>query len=111
VRDDIALSWPLARRIGRAGLAGHAAWVPIGRGERDPQQFWLSVPGAAPEGPGLGAGPAADGGAGHDVAVDLLNIGNGILAGGRVCRLLVQEGESGEAVVVVVEDAVTVVAP
>jgi LuxR family transcriptional regulator, maltose regulon positive regulatory protein len=29
--------------IGRAGAAEHAAWVPAGRGERDPQRFWLSV--------------------------------------------------------------------
>jgi LuxR family transcriptional regulator, maltose regulon positive regulatory protein len=29
--------------IGQAGLGGRAAWVPAGRGERDPQQFWLSV--------------------------------------------------------------------
>jgi LuxR family transcriptional regulator, maltose regulon positive regulatory protein len=27
--------------IGLAGLADRAAWVPAGRGERDPQQFWL----------------------------------------------------------------------
>jgi ATP/maltotriose-dependent transcriptional regulator MalT len=32
--------------ISAAGLAEHAAWVPVGRGERDPQQFWLSVLGA-----------------------------------------------------------------
>src|SRR5215468_11167772 len=32
--------------IGQAGVAGRAAWVPVGRGERDPQQFWLSVLGA-----------------------------------------------------------------
>ena len=32
--------------ISQAGLAEHAAWVPVGRGERDPQQFWLSVLGA-----------------------------------------------------------------
>ena len=31
--------------IGQAGLAGRAAWVSAGRGERDPQQFWLSVTG------------------------------------------------------------------
>src|SRR5262249_45998232 len=31
--------------IGQAGLAGRAAWVPVGRGEGDPQ-FWLSVLGA-----------------------------------------------------------------
>jgi LuxR family maltose regulon positive regulatory protein len=29
--------------IGQAGAAGSTAWVPVGRGERDPQQFWLSV--------------------------------------------------------------------
>src|SRR3974390_3005796 len=29
--------------ISQAGLAEHAAWVPVGRGERDPQQFWLSA--------------------------------------------------------------------
>ena len=29
--------------IGQPGVAGRAAWVPAGRGERDPQQFWLSV--------------------------------------------------------------------
>jgi LuxR family maltose regulon positive regulatory protein len=29
--------------IGWAGVAGSAAWVPAGRGERDPQRFWLSV--------------------------------------------------------------------
>jgi LuxR family maltose regulon positive regulatory protein len=32
--------------IGAAGLAGSAAWVAVGPGERDPQQFWLSVLGA-----------------------------------------------------------------
>ena len=29
--------------IGAAGLSGSAAWVPVGRDERDPQRFWLSV--------------------------------------------------------------------
>ena len=29
--------------IGAAGLADRAAWVPVGRGEHDPQRFWLSV--------------------------------------------------------------------
>jgi LuxR family transcriptional regulator, maltose regulon positive regulatory protein len=29
--------------ISRAGVAGSAAWVPAGRGERDPHRFWLSV--------------------------------------------------------------------
>src|SRR6516162_11802617 len=32
--------------IGQAGLAGRTAWVGVGRGEGDPQQFWLSVLGA-----------------------------------------------------------------
>src|SRR5215475_14596045 len=32
--------------IGQAGLAERAAWVPVGREERDPQRFWLSVVGA-----------------------------------------------------------------
>src|SRR5262245_10125263 len=32
--------------IGQAGLARCVAWVPVGRGEGDPQQFWLSVLGA-----------------------------------------------------------------
>jgi LuxR family transcriptional regulator, maltose regulon positive regulatory protein len=29
--------------IGEAGLARRAAWVPVGRDERDPQRFWLAV--------------------------------------------------------------------
>src|SRR6516162_1961779 len=32
--------------ISRAGAAGSAAWVTVSRGERDPQQFWLSVLGS-----------------------------------------------------------------
>ena len=32
--------------IGEASLAESAAWVPVGRQERDPQRFWLSVLGA-----------------------------------------------------------------
>jgi LuxR family transcriptional regulator, maltose regulon positive regulatory protein len=32
--------------IGAAGLAECAAWVPVGRDERDPQRFWISVLGA-----------------------------------------------------------------
>ena len=32
--------------IGEAGLGERAAWVPVGRGEGDPQRFWLSVLGA-----------------------------------------------------------------
>src|SRR5262245_33973369 len=29
--------------IGQTSLAARAAWVPVGRGEADAQQFWLSV--------------------------------------------------------------------
>src|SRR5215468_8876153 len=29
--------------ISQSGVAGRAAWVPAGRGERDPQRFWLAV--------------------------------------------------------------------
>jgi len=29
--------------ISQWGVAGRAAWVPAGRGERDPQRFWLAV--------------------------------------------------------------------
>ncbi|HVE30042.1 MAG TPA: helix-turn-helix transcriptional regulator, partial [Mycobacteriales bacterium] len=32
--------------IGQAGLVGRAAWVPVGRDERDPQRLWLTVLGA-----------------------------------------------------------------
>jgi LuxR family maltose regulon positive regulatory protein len=32
--------------MGSTGLADSAAWVPVGRDERDPQRFWLSVLGA-----------------------------------------------------------------
>jgi LuxR family transcriptional regulator, maltose regulon positive regulatory protein len=32
--------------IGEPGRAGRAAWVPVGRGEQDPQRFWLAVLGA-----------------------------------------------------------------
>ncbi|HUC25384.1 MAG TPA: hypothetical protein VMA73_21980, partial [Streptosporangiaceae bacterium] len=32
--------------LGQDGLDGRAAWVPAGRGERDPQRFWTSVAGA-----------------------------------------------------------------
>src|SRR5215470_7863047 len=32
--------------IGQAHLAERAAWVPVGRDERDPQRFWLAVLGA-----------------------------------------------------------------
>ena len=32
--------------ISQAGLSARAAWVPVGRDERDPQHFWLAVLGA-----------------------------------------------------------------
>jgi LuxR family transcriptional regulator, maltose regulon positive regulatory protein len=32
--------------LDQGGLSGRAAWVPAGRGERDPQRFWVSVAGA-----------------------------------------------------------------
>jgi LuxR family transcriptional regulator, maltose regulon positive regulatory protein len=54
--------------LGQAGMAGRAAWVPAGRGELDPQQFWLSVTSALRQtGPGsalvrpLTAAPDLDG--------------------------------------------------
>ena len=51
--------------ISEAGLAERAAWVPVGRGERDPQRFWLSVLAALREtAPGSALVQAADGGAG-----------------------------------------------
>src|SRR5215510_9107015 len=54
--------------ISQPGVAGRAAWVPAGRGERDPQRFWLSVLDALRQtGPGsalvreLTAAPELDG--------------------------------------------------
>src|SRR5262249_55818553 len=60
--------------ISRAGAAGSAAWVTVGRGEQDPQQFWLSVLGALRQttpgsalvreltaAPGLGGGGIGEG--------------------------------------------------
>ena len=54
--------------ISQPGVAGRAAWVPAGRGERDPQRFWLSVLAALRQtGPGaalvreLTAAPDLDG--------------------------------------------------
>src|SRR5215469_12068229 len=32
--------------LAEAGLAEYAAWVPVGRDEREPQHFWLGVLGA-----------------------------------------------------------------
>jgi LuxR family transcriptional regulator, maltose regulon positive regulatory protein len=41
--------------IGQAGLADRTAWVPVGREERDPQRFWISVADAL-RGTAAGAG-------------------------------------------------------
>src|SRR5262249_556117 len=56
--------------IDEAGLAGRAAWVQVGRDERDPQRFWLAVLAALRQTvPGSGlvrpvsAAPDLDGGA------------------------------------------------
>jgi len=48
--------------LGQEGMDGRAAWVPAGRGERDPQRFWASVAGAlrrTPAGAGLVQGVSA----------------------------------------------------
>ncbi len=43
---------------GQAGLADRAAWVAVGREERDPQRFWVSVLGALRQtAPGSAAAP------------------------------------------------------
>src|ERR1700731_1207911 len=39
-------AWRGGGWLGEAGLEDSAAWVPVGPGETDPQQFWLSVLGA-----------------------------------------------------------------
>jgi LuxR family maltose regulon positive regulatory protein len=56
--------------IAEAGLARHAAWVPVDSGEQDPPRFWLTVAGAlrettpgAPLVRALTAAPDLDGGA------------------------------------------------
>jgi LuxR family maltose regulon positive regulatory protein len=54
--------------LSETGLGVRAGWVPVGRGESDPQRFWLSVlaelrqtgPGSTPVQP-LTAAPALDG--------------------------------------------------
>jgi hypothetical protein len=58
--------------IGQAGaarLSERVAWVPAGRGERDPQRFWLSMLAALRQTAlGLAAGAGGDGGAGPRTA-------------------------------------------
>jgi LuxR family transcriptional regulator, maltose regulon positive regulatory protein len=52
-------------QAGAAGLSERVGWVPAGRGERDPQRFWLSMLAAFRQtAPGLAAGAGGDGGAG-----------------------------------------------
>ncbi|HEX9043035.1 MAG TPA: LuxR C-terminal-related transcriptional regulator [Trebonia sp.] len=72
--------------IGQAGVAERAAWVPVGRDERDPQRFWLSVvealrqtaPGAALVQP-LSAAPELDGWAiAERLLKDLASLADGV---------------------------------
>jgi len=42
-RRAAAKTMPLRSWISELAMAGCAAWVPVGRDERDPQNFWLSV--------------------------------------------------------------------
>ena len=77
--------------LGQAGVAGRAAWVPAGRGERDPQQFWLLVLGALRQtGPGsvlvqpVTAAPDLDGWVITErLLTDLAPLDDRVLAGGR----------------------------
>ena len=77
--------------LGQPGLAGRAAWVPAGRGERDPQRFWLSVLGALRQtGPGsvlvqpVTAAPDLDGWVITErLLADLAPLDDRVLAGGR----------------------------
>ena len=77
--------------ISRAGVAGSAAWVPAGRGERDPQRFWLSVLAALRQtAAGSALVRAADGGAGPGRVGDRRAAADGsgaaggpVVAGGR----------------------------
>ena len=46
--------------LGQAELDGRAAWVPAGRGERDPQRFWVSVAARCARRPGGRAGAGGD---------------------------------------------------
>ena len=92
--------------ISESGLAGRAAWVPAGRGERDPQQFWLSVTGALRRtGPGsvlvrpLTAAPDLDGGA---IAERLLA---DLLTGDQGGERVLQDLEAANAFVVSLDPA------
>ena len=70
--------------IGQAGVAVRAAWAPVGRDERDPQRFWLSVLGGATADFGrVGAGTGADGGAGSGRVGDRGAAAGGPGAAGR----------------------------
>jgi LuxR family transcriptional regulator, maltose regulon positive regulatory protein len=77
--------------IGEAGLAGRAAWVPVGRGEQDPQRWWLAVLGALRQTvPGsalvreLSAAPDLDGWAITErLLTDLAPLGRAAVAGPR----------------------------
>ena len=72
-------------------MAGSAAWVPAGRGERDPQRFWLSVLAALRQTAAgsalvreLTAAPDLDGWAITErLLADLAPLDDRVLAGGR----------------------------
>ena len=85
--------------IGEAGLSGRAAWVPVGRGERDPQQFRLLVarhrgdlPAVADEVRRLEAMAEAPDAAQYDPAqYDLASATRAIKGAGEVRKIYVTE--------------------
>jgi LuxR family maltose regulon positive regulatory protein len=79
--------------ISYAGLTGSAAWVPVGRGEGDPQPFWLSVLAALRQ---TGAGSAL---------AQPLTAAPALDGGGIVERLLADLEPLEEQVWLVVDDA------
>jgi LuxR family maltose regulon positive regulatory protein len=78
--------------IGHAGLTGCTAWVPVGRGEADPQPFWLSVLAALRR---TGAGSAL---------VQPLTAAPALDGWGIVERLLADLAPLGERLWLVVDD-------
>ncbi len=78
--------------IGETGLAVRAAWVTVGRGERDPQRFWLSVLGALH---GTAAG---------SVLVQPVSAAPGLDGWALVERLLNDLAPLGEPVWLVIDD-------
>jgi LuxR family transcriptional regulator, maltose regulon positive regulatory protein len=78
--------------ISETGLAVRAAWVTVGRGERDPQRFWLSVLGAL-------RGTAAG-----SVLVQPVSAAPGLDGWALVERLLNDLAPLGEPVWLVIDD-------